>query len=65
MFFKNSLLENSMMSMVKSFSAHRLQNDPEFGEFWQIIYDEFLENKATLLKIIAGHKELMEITLMV
>jgi phosphoenolpyruvate carboxylase len=60
MFFK-TLLENSMMSMAKSFfplTAY-MKNDPEFGEFWQIIYDEFLETKRLLLKI-AGHKELME-----
>jgi phosphoenolpyruvate carboxylase len=31
-----------------------MKNDPEFGEFWQIIYDEFFETKR-LLKI-AGHK---------
>lgn len=60
MFFK-TLLENSMMSMAKSFfplTAY-MKNDPEFGEFWQIIYDEFLETKRLLLKI-AGHKQLME-----
>jgi hypothetical protein len=32
-----------------------MKKDPEFGEFWQIIYDEFLESKRLLLKI-AGHK---------
>lgn len=60
MFFK-TLLENSMMSLAKSFfplTAY-MKKDPEFGEFWQIIYDEFLETKRLLLKI-AGHKELME-----
>jgi len=60
MFFK-TLLENSMMSLAKSFfplTAY-MKNDPEFGEFWQNIYDEFLETKRLLLKI-AGHKELME-----
>ena len=60
LFFK-TLLENSMMSITKSFfplTAY-MKNDPEFGEFWQIIYDEFLESKRLLLKI-AGHKELME-----
>jgi phosphoenolpyruvate carboxylase len=36
-----------------------MKNDPEFGEFWQIIYDEFSETKRLLLKI-AGHKTLME-----
>lgn len=60
LFFK-TLLENSMMSLAKSFfplTAY-MKKDPEFGEFWQIIYDEFLETKRLLLKI-AGHAELME-----
>ncbi|WPR70682.1 phosphoenolpyruvate carboxylase [Flavobacterium sp. NG2] len=60
MFFR-TLLENSMMSLAKSFfplTAY-MKNDPEFGEFWQNIYDEFLDTKRLLLKI-AGHKELME-----
>ncbi|NRT10617.1 phosphoenolpyruvate carboxylase [Flavobacterium sp. 14A] len=60
LFFK-TLLENSMMSLAKSFfplTAY-MKKDPEFGEFWQIIYDEFLETKRLLLKI-AGHTELME-----
>ncbi|WP_413998300.1 phosphoenolpyruvate carboxylase [Flavobacterium sp. W1B] len=60
MFFK-TLLENSMMSLAKSFfplTAY-MKKDPEFGAFWQIIYDEFLETKRLLLKI-AGHTELME-----
>ncbi|MFC6877977.1 phosphoenolpyruvate carboxylase [Flavobacterium myungsuense] len=60
LFFK-TLLENSMMSLAKSFfplTAY-MRKDPEFGEFWQIIYDEFVETKRLLLKI-AGHKELME-----
>jgi phosphoenolpyruvate carboxylase len=60
LFFK-TLLENSMMSLAKSFfplTAY-MKNDPEFGAFWQIIYDEFLETKRLLLKI-AGHKGLME-----
>jgi phosphoenolpyruvate carboxylase len=60
LFFK-TLLENSMMSLAKSFfplTAY-MRKDPEFGDFWQIIYDEFLETKSMLLKI-AGHKDLME-----
>ncbi|RTY69649.1 phosphoenolpyruvate carboxylase [Flavobacterium sp. LB2P53] len=59
--FVKTLLENSMMSLAKSFfplTAY-MRKDPEFGTFWQIIYDEFLETKRLLLKI-AGHKELME-----
>ncbi|MEN9913690.1 MAG: hypothetical protein RL528_423 [Bacteroidota bacterium] len=60
LFFK-TLLENSMMSLAKSFfplTAY-MRKDPEFGDFWQIIYDEFLLTKSMLLKI-AGHKGLME-----
>ncbi|MBO9584602.1 MAG: phosphoenolpyruvate carboxylase [Flavobacterium sp.] len=60
LFFK-TLLENSMMSLAKSFlplTAY-MSKDPEFGEFWQIIYNEFSETKRLLLKI-AGHKTLME-----
>ena len=59
--FFRTLLENSMMSLTKSFfplTAY-MKKDPQFGEFWQIIYDEFLETKRLLLKI-ADHKELME-----
>jgi phosphoenolpyruvate carboxylase len=59
--FFRTLLENSMMSLAKSFfplTAY-MKKDTEFGSFWQIIYDEFLETKRLLLKI-AGHKELME-----
>ena len=59
--FFRTLLENSMMSLAKSFfplTAY-MRDDPEFGDFWQIIYDEFLIAKRLLLKI-AGHNELME-----
>jgi phosphoenolpyruvate carboxylase len=59
--FFRTLLENSMMSLAKCFfplTAY-MKDDKEFGAFWQIIYDEFLETKRLLLKI-AGHKELME-----
>ena len=59
--FFRTLLENSMMSLAKSFfplTAY-MKKDAEFGAFWQIIYDEFLETKRLLLKI-AGYKELME-----
>lgn len=59
--FFRTLLENSMMSLAKSFfplTAY-MKEDPEFGSFWQIIYDEFLETRRLLLKI-SGHKTLME-----
>lgn len=59
--FFRTLMENSMMSLTKSFfplTAY-MKEDKEFGEFWQIIYDEFLETKRLLLKI-SGYTELME-----
>jgi phosphoenolpyruvate carboxylase len=59
--FFRTLLENSMMSLTKSFfplTAY-MQEDPEFGDFWLIIYNEFLETKRLLLKI-SGYQELME-----
>ena len=59
-FFK-TLLENSMMSLTKSFFdlTKYMQKDEEFGEFWTIIYNEYLTTKALLLKL-TGYKELME-----
>lgn len=59
--FFRTLLENSMMSLAKSFlplTAY-MEDDPEFGGFWQVIATEFSETKRLLLKI-AGHDELME-----
>jgi phosphoenolpyruvate carboxylase len=59
--FFRTLLENSMMSLTKSFfplTAY-MKDDEEFGGFWQIIYDEFKETERLLLKI-SGYKELME-----
>ena len=59
--FFRTLLENSMMSLAKSFLplTQYMKKDTEFGDFWNIINDEFQETKRLLLKI-AGHKELME-----
>ena len=59
-FFK-TLLENSMMSLTKSFfelTAY-MANDAEFGEFWKLIFEEYKTTKRLLLKL-TGHKELME-----
>ncbi len=59
-FFK-TLLENSMMSLTKSFFelTKYMAKDEEFGEFWTIIYDEYLITKRLLLKL-TGYKTLME-----
>ncbi|MGV7108050.1 phosphoenolpyruvate carboxylase [Flavobacterium sp. U410] len=59
--FFRTLIENSMMALSKSFfplTAY-MKKDPEFGAFWQLIYDEFLETNRLLLKL-SGFKELME-----
>jgi phosphoenolpyruvate carboxylase len=59
--FFRTLLENTMMSLSKSFfplTAY-MKDDKEFGEFWQIIYDEFAETKRMLLKL-SGYEVLME-----
>lgn len=58
-FFK-SLIDNSMMSMKKSFFelTRYMEKDPEFGEFWQLIHEEFLTSKRLVLKL-ANQAELM------
>ncbi|MEQ6123266.1 phosphoenolpyruvate carboxylase [Pseudotenacibaculum sp. MALMAid0570] len=59
-FFK-TLVENSMMSLTKSFFGltKYMAEDKEFGTFWTIIYEEYLTTKRLLLKI-TGSQELME-----
>ncbi|MGB0777057.1 MAG: phosphoenolpyruvate carboxylase [Flavobacteriaceae bacterium] len=59
-FFK-TLMENSMMSLTKSFFGltQYMEKDPEFGEFWKIIHDEYVLTKRLLLEV-SGHSELME-----
>ncbi|UKM66023.1 phosphoenolpyruvate carboxylase [Flavobacteriaceae bacterium GSB9] len=59
-FFK-TLLENSMMSLTKSFFdlTKYMAKDEEFGEFWNIIHEEYLTTQRLLLKL-TGYKELME-----
>lgn len=59
--FFRTLIENSMMSLAKSFfplTAY-MKEDPEFGKFWEIIFNEFEETKRLLLKI-SGFETLME-----
>jgi phosphoenolpyruvate carboxylase len=59
-FFK-TLLENSMMSLTKSFFSLTayMADDAVFGEFWKLIFEEYTITKRLLLKL-AGHTELME-----
>jgi len=59
-FFK-TLIENSMMSLSKSFFdlTKYMADDEEFGEFWTIIFTEYETSKRLLLKL-TGSTELME-----
>jgi phosphoenolpyruvate carboxylase len=60
LFFK-TLIENSMMSLSKSFFdlTKYMSEDKEFGAFWDIIFEEYTTTKTLLLKL-TGYKELME-----
>ena len=59
-FFK-TLIENSMMSLSKSFFdlTKYMAEDDEFGEFWNLIYKEFELSKRLILKL-TGYETLME-----
>nr|WP_321226899.1 phosphoenolpyruvate carboxylase [uncultured Psychroserpens sp.] len=59
-FFK-TLIENSMMSLSKSFFdlTKYMSDDDEYGPFWNVIYNEYQTSKRLLLKL-TGYKELME-----
>jgi phosphoenolpyruvate carboxylase len=59
-FFK-TLIENSMMSLSKSFFdlTKYMLEDPEYGEFWNIIYEEYKESKRLILKL-TSYSELMQ-----
>lgn len=59
-FFKTLIL-NSMMSMTKTFfplTAYMKEN-PEFGEFWEILHAEYQLSKELMLEI-SGYESLME-----
>ncbi|MEO5787853.1 phosphoenolpyruvate carboxylase [Gelidibacter sp.] len=59
-FFK-TLIENSMMSLSKSFFdlTKYMSEDPEYGAFWNIIHDEYVTTKRLILKL-TGYQELMQ-----
>ncbi|MBL6607467.1 MAG: phosphoenolpyruvate carboxylase [Bacteroidetes bacterium] len=59
--FFRTLLENSMMSLSKSYFplTQYLKDDPEFGGFWQLIYQEYLRSKDLVLEV-SGLDQLME-----
>ncbi|MDO6596229.1 phosphoenolpyruvate carboxylase [Oceanihabitans sp. 2_MG-2023] len=59
-FFK-TLIENSMMSLSKSFFdlTKYMSEDPEYGDFWNVIHNEYETTKRLILKL-TGYKELMQ-----
>lgn len=59
--FFRTLLDNSEMSMKKSFLplTSYLAKDPQFGEIWNMIYEEYELTQKMILRI-AGHAELMQ-----
>lgn len=59
-FFK-TLIENSMMSLSKSFFdlTKYMKEDKEFGEFWEIIFNEYTLSKRLILKL-TDYTTLME-----
>jgi len=60
LFFK-TLMQNSMMSMSKTFFplTYYLKEDKVFGEFWNILHDEYLLTHSMILEI-TGYNTLME-----
>jgi phosphoenolpyruvate carboxylase len=59
-FFKTLVL-NSMMSMNKSYFplTYYIKNNPKFGEFWNVLFDEFNLSKNIMLEL-TGFKMLQE-----
>ncbi|MFK7832057.1 MAG: phosphoenolpyruvate carboxylase [Winogradskyella sp.] len=59
--FFRTLIANSMMSLSKSFFdlTRYMSQDPEYGAFWNIIYEEYETSKRLILKL-SGFTELME-----
>ena len=59
--FFRTLISNSMMSLTKSFfklTAY-MKNDPEYGEIWSLIYEEYKLTKKLILRL-SGFNSLME-----
>ena len=59
-FFK-ALIGNSMMSLSKSFFGltEYMAKDEEFGDFWNILHEEYKTTKRLILKL-TNYKELMQ-----
>ena len=59
--FFRTLISNSMMSLTKSFfklTAY-MKNDPQYGEFWLLIYNEYMLTKKLILRL-SGFDHLMQ-----
>jgi phosphoenolpyruvate carboxylase len=59
--FFRTLISNSMMSLTKSFfklTAY-MKNDPQYGEFWILIYNEYKLTKKLILRL-SGFDSLMQ-----
>lgn len=56
-----ALMQNSMMALAKCYFelTSYMKEDPEYGAFWQILYDEYTLSKEKLL-LISGLNVLME-----
>jgi phosphoenolpyruvate carboxylase len=59
--FFRTLLANSMMSLTKSYfpPTAYLEDDPEFGDFWNMLFSEYKLSIAMILEV-SGLRELME-----
>jgi len=59
--FFRTLIGNSMMSLTKSFFqlTEYMKENKEFGEFWQLIFDEYTLSKDLILKV-TGYGVLMQ-----
>ncbi|QCX54215.1 phosphoenolpyruvate carboxylase [Elizabethkingia sp. JS20170427COW] len=59
--FFRTLIQNSMMSMCKTYFplTQYLKEDKVYGDFWQILYEEYLLTHEMLLDI-SGYETLMQ-----
>ncbi|MGB5981703.1 MAG: phosphoenolpyruvate carboxylase [Nonlabens sp.] len=58
--FFRTLLDNSMMSITKSFFSltKYMSKDPQYGEFWNLIFEEYKRSRKYMLKL-SGLESLM------
>lgn len=59
--FFRTLIDNSMMSMLKSYFplTQYIKNDPTYGQIWELIKEEF-DLSVSLVMELAGTTELMQ-----